>query len=171
MPRRNHVPTYRLHKQSGQAIVTLPNGLGGRRDVTLGVFGSAESKAEYARVLSEWQANGCRPPQALSQGNAEVSIEALILDYWHWAESHYRDEEGKPARELENIAAALRPLRKLYGQTAARQFGPLALRALQEEMSRAGLCRTTINARINRIRRFFKWAVSFERLPAAVHQA
>jgi hypothetical protein len=36
MPRRNQIPVYRLHKQSGQAIVTLPNGLGGRRDFTLG---------------------------------------------------------------------------------------------------------------------------------------
>jgi integrase len=38
-------------------------------------------------------------------------------------------------------------------------------------MAKSGLCRTTVNARINRIRRFFKWAVSFERLPASVHQA
>ncbi len=33
MPRRNTIPTYRLHKQSGQAVVTLPDGIGHRRDV------------------------------------------------------------------------------------------------------------------------------------------
>ena len=38
MPRpRNHVPTYRLHKQSGQAIVTV-NVSGKRRDVLLGGY-------------------------------------------------------------------------------------------------------------------------------------
>ena len=36
MSRRFSVPSYRLHKQSGQAVVTLPDGLGGRRDVLLG---------------------------------------------------------------------------------------------------------------------------------------
>jgi hypothetical protein len=33
MPRRYSVPSYRLRKQSGQAIVTLTDGLGGRRAV------------------------------------------------------------------------------------------------------------------------------------------
>src|SRR5205823_5239332 len=36
-------PSYRRHKQSGQAVVTLPDGLGGRHDVLLGKFGSKES--------------------------------------------------------------------------------------------------------------------------------
>jgi hypothetical protein len=40
MPRpRNHVPTYRLHKQSGQAINTN----GTRREILLGRYGSPES--------------------------------------------------------------------------------------------------------------------------------
>ncbi len=54
MPRRNHVPAYRLHKQSGQAVVTLPDGLGGRKDFLFGPFNSPESRAEYARLLAEW---------------------------------------------------------------------------------------------------------------------
>jgi hypothetical protein len=51
----NQVPSYRLHKQSGQAIVTL-NG----RDFTLGRHGTKESRDEYQRVTSEWLANGRR---------------------------------------------------------------------------------------------------------------
>jgi hypothetical protein len=42
-----------LHRQSGQAVVTLPDGLGGRRDVLLGNHGTPESRAEYLRVLAE----------------------------------------------------------------------------------------------------------------------
>jgi hypothetical protein len=48
----NQVPSYRLHKQSGQAIVTL-NG----RDILLGKYGSASSKAEYRRRTAEWLAS------------------------------------------------------------------------------------------------------------------
>lgn len=171
MPRRNHVPAYRLHKQSGQAVVTLPDGLGGRHDILLGKHDTPESHAEYARVIGEWLANGRRPPTPAGPSAPDLTVNELLLDYWRWAEQHYRDAEGNPGRELENLKAALRPLRQLYGHTAAAQFGPLALRALQEEMARSGLCRTTVNARINRVRRFFKWAVSFERLPASVHHA
>jgi hypothetical protein len=70
MCRRNHVPTYRLHKQSGQAVVTLPDGLGNRRDVLLGRYGSTESRKEYTRVLAEWESSGrilpgSRPPWIL----------------------------------------------------------------------------------------------------------
>ena len=54
MPRRHSpVPTYRLHKQSGQAIVTIRTSNGRRRDVLLGKYGSPESKADYARVIAE----------------------------------------------------------------------------------------------------------------------
>ena len=166
MPRRHHIPQYRLHKQSGQAVVTLPDGLGKRRDVLLGKYQSPESRLEYARVLAEWEANGRRPPQPAAGPPTDTTINELLLDYWRWAERHY----GNPSGELDNIRLALRPLKRLYGHTPARHFGPLALRALQDDMARSGLCRNQVNARINRVRRFFKWAVSFERLPATAHQ-
>jgi hypothetical protein len=38
MSRTDHVPGYRRHKQNGQAVVTLPDGFGGRRDVVLSKF-------------------------------------------------------------------------------------------------------------------------------------
>jgi hypothetical protein len=40
------VPSYRLHKQSGQAVVTLTDGIGGRHDVLLGPHGTPESRSE-----------------------------------------------------------------------------------------------------------------------------
>jgi hypothetical protein len=46
MPRQPSVSSYRLHKQSGQAIVTLRDGLGNCHDVLLGEYGTPESRAE-----------------------------------------------------------------------------------------------------------------------------
>jgi hypothetical protein len=66
-----HVPSYRKHRQSGQAIVTLPDGLGGRRDVLLGKYGTKASRMEYARLVAEWEASIRRPPPAPSP-RAEV---------------------------------------------------------------------------------------------------
>ena len=57
MPRpKNTFPTYRLHKQSGQAVTTVRLPDGRRRDVLLGRYQSPESKAEYQRVLAELSA-------------------------------------------------------------------------------------------------------------------
>ncbi len=52
--------------------------------------------------------------------------------------------------------------------TLAKDFGPLALRAVGDRMVANGLARTSVNARVNRIRRAFKWASSVELVPAAV---
>jgi integrase len=170
MSRRPHVPTYRLHKQSGQAIVTLSDGLGNRRDVLLGKFGSAESRAEYVRVIGEWEANARRLP-APAAAPADVTVAELILSYWRWAEQHYRDAQGEPSRELENIQLALKPLRRLYGHTQAAAFGPLALRVVQEDLVNSGLSRRVVNARVNRVRRVFKWGLSYQLIPSSVYEA
>jgi integrase len=170
MPRRQHIPSYRLHRQSGQAVVTLPDRLGGRRDVLLGKYGTPESRAEYARVLSEWEANRQRLPGPAATA-PDLTVNELLLQYWRWAEEHYRDAEGNLSRELENVALAIRPLRHTYGHTPAREFGPLALRTVRAGMVKAGLCRAVVNNRVNRIRRAFKWAASYELVPPAVHEA
>ena len=54
------VPSYRLHKPSGQAVVTLDGG-----DHYLGPYGSAASKREYERLIAKWLANNrSLPPSA-----------------------------------------------------------------------------------------------------------
>ena len=55
MPRRRGVPSYRLHRPSGQAVVTLSG-----KDLYLGRHGAEESRAEYDRLVMEWLSNGRR---------------------------------------------------------------------------------------------------------------
>jgi hypothetical protein len=83
MPRpRNPIPTYRLHKQSAQAVVTLRLPDGTRKDVLLGPYNSPESKAEYRRVLAEWQATGGRvvAPSGLSSCCASAAPDPRRAD-------------------------------------------------------------------------------------------
>jgi hypothetical protein len=63
MPRLkpNAVPAHRLHRQSGQAIVTLSV-----RDILLGEFDSPASRAAY-----------------------DLSVTELIVRYWEHARSYY----------------------------------------------------------------------------------
>jgi integrase len=169
MAHRNHIPAYRLHKQSGQAIVTLTDGLGGRKDFTLGEFNSPESRAEYARLLAEWEANGRRLPKP--EAAADLTVNELLVRFWPHAEQHYRHPDGTPTGELADYKLSLRPFRELYGHTAAKDFGPLALKALRQKMIESGLCRGVVNQRIGRIRRVFKWAVAEQLIPEPVYRA
>jgi hypothetical protein len=64
----NKAPSYRRHKASGRAIVTL-----GARDVSLGAYGTEESRRAYKRIIGEYFANDGRlqttPPTALPSPN------------------------------------------------------------------------------------------------------
>src|SRR5438067_1501969 len=119
-----HTPSYCKHKATGQAVVRIDG-----RDHYLGKYGSEESRREYDRLIAEWLAAGRRLPQAKT--GAGFTLNELILAYWCWAEKTYRDSDGAPTRELDNLKDALRPLRKLYGDTEAAKFGPLALRTVR----------------------------------------
>jgi integrase len=106
--------------------------------------------------------------QAASEG---PSIDKLILAYWRHAEGYYRRPDGSPTGEQEQIRLALRPLRSLYGSTLARDFSPKALKLVRQAMIGSGLCRRTINQRVGRILRAFRFGVENELVPAPVLEA
>jgi integrase len=156
-------PSYRLHKPSGQAVVTLDG-----RDLYLGRHGSAESRAEYDRLISEWLANGRRLPGSSSDPEADLTVNELLVAYLRHADAYYV-KNGRPTKEPQDIRYAIRPIRQVYGHTSARSFGPLALKAIRQVMIDSGLCRNEVNKRIGKIKRAFKWAVSEELIPPSVH--
>jgi integrase len=176
MSKTRKVPSYRTHKQSGQAIVTLTDGFGSRRDILLGKYGTAASWTEYARVLAEWEAAGKTLANPVAVSN--LVINELISVFWKHAEQHYRRPDGTSTQEFADFKLSIRPLKHLYGETTAKDFGPLALKTVRQlmvdgyEHPRFGpqrpLARGVINQRVGRIRRIFRWAVENELVPASV---
>lgn len=153
---RKGTPTYRLHRQSGQAVVTVYSSNGRPRDILLGPYDSPESRAEYSRILSR-----------LSPGNvldefrlAGLTVEDLIGAYWMHAKSYYVGLDGEPTSELREVRYSLKPLRRLFAQTPADSFTAKHLAQVREEMVKAGNCRRVVNTRTNRVRRAFKWALA-----------
>jgi integrase len=159
------VPKYRLHKASGQAVVTLPaaNGLR-RRDVFLGQYGTPQSREEYARTLAEWNVAG----GIAARVGDSLTIVELCVAYLEHCQRYYRKDD-KPTSEVASIISALRCMQRLYGRAPAAEFGPLKLKAVREAMIAAGLARTTVNSHCSRIKRAFKWGVENELLPGSVH--
>ncbi|MBI3863726.1 MAG: site-specific integrase [Planctomycetia bacterium] len=169
MPRKKSaVPSYKLHKASGQARVIVKG-----QHVYLGPFGSDESRERYARLLAKFRAD----PQASVQNldstvqltPQDFTVNEVILRYWKHAEGYYRTRDGRPSSELCCIKESVRRLRMLYGRTRADEFGPKSLKAVRQHMIDEGLSRRVINGYVGRIRRVFKWAVAEELIPASVY--
>ena len=170
MPRQS-VPSYRLHKPSGQAVVTIRTPAGDRRDVYLGVFNSPESRAEYGRLVAEIATSAAAVPAGLPTLGGGRTVDEVLLAFWKYAERHYRRPDDTPTHELVEYRQTFRVLRDLYGHTRAADFGPLALKAVRAAMVGKGWSRKLINQRVGRVRRVFKWAASEELVPAGVPQA
>jgi len=94
------VPSYRRHKPSGQAVVTL-----GGRDFYLGRHGTKRSRAEYQRLVGEWlAAGGCLP------ADDDLTVSELCLAYWRHAKGYYVIKPGGSRGSIERVQLALRLL-------------------------------------------------------------
>ncbi len=167
------VPSYRLHKPSGQARVIID-----REHIYLGPYGSPASHERYARLIAERavtgqngqakrksRANGTPPPI----GNSDLQICELTVAYMKFAQGYYVKDSEK-GKECTEIRLASRPLLQLYTNEKARNFGPLALKAVRQYMVESDLSRGVVNHRVNKIKQMFKWAVSEQLVPSSVYE-
>jgi hypothetical protein len=161
MPRTSadFVPSYRKHKATGQAVVTI-NG----KDIYLGRHGTKDSKAEYDRVIVERLARGRQLPAS----DAGMTINEVMVAYLHYAANYY--SAGGETSEVARIKDAMRPLKQLFGKVPSAEFGPRKLKTVREAMLAKGWCRSNVNHQVHRLKRMFKWAVSEELVPASVYQ-
>jgi integrase len=156
-------PSYRLHKPTNQAVVTLSG-----RDFYLGRYDSPESRAEYSRLIVEWISNGRCLLVPTSGAGSDLTVNEVCVAYLRFADGYYV-KNGKQTSEPRSIRESIRPLWQLYGDTLAGNFGPLHLKAVRQAMIDAGNCRSVINKRMGRVVRIFKWAVSEGMIPPSVH--
>jgi hypothetical protein len=167
-------PTTRLpklrHQKSRDLAVVRIDG----KDHYLGKFGSPESVEKYHRVVGEWMVRGAdvsAPEKGSPVTTPNPTVSELTLAYYNHAVLYYQKSDGSPGSEVAKIKLVVRPLRALYGSTFARDFGPVALKAVRQSMVDAGLARRTVNQRIARIVRLFGHAVENELIPASIHHA
>lgn len=183
---RNEKPTYRRHKQSGRAIITIYDPqTSRRRDILLGDYGSPESKIEYDRIVDKltltepkeinWQ------PVRFTEGVADITIaevaERFFTDH---ANEYFRHPDGRPTSELYIYRRAVRELVLQYGLIPAADFTAKKLKALQRSLvtkkienprnpdAPQTLARTTINHYVQRVKGLFTWGVSEGLIPPSI---
>jgi integrase len=161
-----HVPKYRVHKPTGLAVVRLSG-----RDVYLGRHGTPESAARYQAAVAAWLKSDRQPPPRpkRTRPRHDLVLNELILAYLKFAEGYYV-KHGAATGEVTNVKDALRHASSLRGDTPISEFGPSDLKAVRAAMVDAGLCRSVVNGRTNRIRRMFKWGVENELVSPTILQ-
>ena len=170
MSKTKRIPSYRHHRPSGQAVVTL-----GGKDHYLGLHDTPASRAKYGRLISEWEAHGRALPISTE---SDITINELLDQYLEWAESYYV-KNGKQTSQIGVIKVSIRPLRHLYGDMVASDFAPAHLETVRGEMLRhrlkpkpeLGLCRSGINGRIKSLIAVFVWASASSLVASSVYQS
>ena len=168
MPSKStRLPKYRHYKPKDLAVVRIDG-----KDHYLGKFGSEESRQKYRRLIAEMLAAPATapPPTPQPDGDGGPTLNELLVSYWDHVRSYYV-KDGRPTSEQDNLRQALRFVRPLYGPIPAKDFSPLALKAVRRAMIEAGRCRGLINKDVCRVRSMFRWAVEHELVPLATYQA
>ena len=144
-PRKN--PSYRLHKPSGQAVVTLDG-----KDHYCGEFGTEASKAKYDAFIVRWIEAGRREiPKAITIGN-------LVARYAAHSEVYYT-KQGATTSQFERIRLVTRAVAERHGDELPAAFGPQKFKALRKTWVGKGLCRNTVNAYAKAVIEMFRWGV------------
>lgn len=160
--RRTTPPKYRCYKPKNLGMVVI----GGKAHY-LGRYDSPDSWEKYHRLLAESHASPIVPAPQIDSTDPDdgPTIDDLLVAFWGRHVATYYLKDGRPTSEQDNILQALRFLRRLYGHTPAKDFGPLALKLVRQAMIAAGRCRKLINKDVHRIRAMFKWAAGEELYP------
>jgi integrase len=170
------VPKYLFFKPRGLAYVRI------RGHVRyLGKYDSPESREAYRRLLAELETIPAAVVATPPPKRPAFTVLELCAAYLDFAEGYYV-KGGRPTDQMNTVRRAIRVVKELYGATPAAEFGPLALRAVQEHMvnnpgvnpatgKQRSYNRETINSTCGCICRMFRWGASLELFPATVYAA
>lgn len=166
--RKKTVPSYRLHKQSGQAVVTLACKISGkRRDIMLGEYESPESRIAYAEAIAQWERDGRvldNSPKPEPIRHDETTVAEVMLDWWEGVLKRYAvaDPEGRLPSHLYSYRVVVRLVRATCGNLPASRFGPKRLQEVRQAMVDEGWKRSHVNSNAAVIVRAFRQAVAAE---------
>ena len=156
------IPSLCRHRATDQAFVVL-----NRKTVYLGRYGLEQTTQRYHRVVAEWLANN----RQMKIEPHQITVKELLARFFLHAQKHYVKANGKKSSELGNFQTVMRSVKKLYADTLAKDFGPMALRVIREQMVLSGWCRKSINRMVGRIKGIFRWGTEQELIPGSVYHS
>jgi integrase len=177
------VPKVFHHKGTGQDAVCVRDPLGKRRMVYLGRHGSPEAQRRLREVLAEHLAGKSvatvRETRKAVAPSSWPTVAQLCAAYLLHAQRFYRDEHGHATGEVTHAAIAFRMLLQLHRDTPTDRVRISDLQAVRQALvddrpqhergraARHGLSRRTINDRMARIKRLFRWGCEQGSVPGS----
>ena len=129
MPRKN-IPSYRLHKPTGQAIVCLRGKI-----FYLGKWKSKVSRERYGSLIAEYLANDCK--LLPTRSGSDLTINSAVVQFLDYAEVAY-NKNGKVTSTFINYRESLIPVVRHYGKSTVSEFGVLSLQFIRDKLIDAG---------------------------------
>lgn len=142
------------HRPSGKAYVWVK----GKQTYLPGQFGSPESVSAYRVLLDEFAGKKPLPTRH------DCTV-AQLFDAW------FDDNPCSPKKYSHYLKACEAMVERGYADCLADDFGPRKLRDVRQLLIESGLAQSTINQRVGRIKKVFKWGVSQELVSPSVSQA
>jgi len=181
-PRNLHVPSLFHHKATDQDAVCIRGVDGKRRMIYCGKHGSADVQSRYHQVLAEHLAGKLVLTKREATGVASQwpDVSQLCAQYLLHARRYYVDENGTPTGEVVHATYAFVQLRQMHPNTPTDRItirdllmvrqALVDLRDVDHKGRKApnGLSRRTINDRVHRIKRLFRWGVEQGLVPGSV---
>lgn len=158
---KNRIPSYRLHRASGLAVVTL-----GGKDHYLGQHGSEESLAEYRRLTALYVANGMSMPAPKGM----IIVNELLVRFYAHAQTYYR-KAGQPTSQVRMYRTVCRKMRDLFGTADVATLGSASMIALRESWVKDGNARVVVNRKLMAAKHVIDWGVEMGLVPGSVSHA
>jgi integrase len=124
------------------------------------------TQSKYHQWVAEWLTGGRR-----RESDRPITMVELIDQFWIHAQEYYVTPAGEANKEQGHYKRLLTLLNKFYGHVNADEFGPLALKAIRQQMIAKGWCRRTVNHNVGRTKHIFRWAAGNELVPGSVYHA
>ena len=103
----------------------------------------------------------------IRRGEVDPITVAELCDKWEeHAAVYYRDRSGKCTSERAGIPSALRMLREMCGGQLVSETRHRDIVQWRGAMEHSGVCRITVNKRLNVFRRMLKWALDEDLITA-----
>jgi integrase len=153
------LPKYCRQPSSNRAFVNLPLGKGKRKRVYLGDYNSAESLAEYDKVVGNWLATK-RAPDV----DNNVTTVASVAE-------RFRSEQKRKVSESKryHLDAAIKILVELFPDRPALEFDSLQMNRLRSELIDRGYSRKYCNDILVIVKRCFKWSMQRDYITTDQH--
>ncbi|MEM7227287.1 MAG: tyrosine-type recombinase/integrase [Planctomycetota bacterium] len=115
-------------------------------------------------LRAKYEARAPRP-----SNDGPLTVERLITSFMLYAQDTYTQRQGRSRSEVSNCREAVRCLGLMYGDFLAADITSYEMKRVREYMVDRGWCRSTINKRMSRIKRMFKWAAGESLIDGSVY--